>query len=356
MMDQRPLVVTTDDEMLADVLRIAAATGVEVLHSREPTARGSWRAASCVVLDIDQVPRALAAGLPRRDDVIAVARTAPDAASWDRCVRLGVRQTVLLQESESLLVELFARTLGVQDGDGRVIGVIGACGGVGASVLTAAVAVAAQRDGCPVLLVDGDRWGPGLDVVLGLEESGGVRWSDLAASVGRLPPDALHRALPGLAVARGEIPVLGFDRDAPSEIPVAVAEVVVESARRAGDTVVMDVPRVPTAAGDRVSELADLVVLVVPADVRGCFAAQRRAAPLVALGARVGLVVRGPSPGGLGADDISGILDLPLVATLRPQARLARDLELGRPPGADPGSPLGRAARAVLTAAVRGPG
>lgn len=352
-MDERPLVVTTDEEMLADVLRIAAATGVEVVHSREPTARGSWRAASCVVLDIDQVPRALAAGLPRRDDVIALARDAPDAAAWDRCVRLGVRQTVLLQESESLLVEVFARTLGHRDGDGRLIAVVGACGGVGASVLTAAVAVAAHRDSGPVLLVDADRWGPGLDVILGLEESAGVRWSDLAASVGRLPPDALHRALPALAVARGEIPVLGFDRDAPAEIPVAVAEVVVDSARRAGDCVVVDVPRVPTAAGDRIAEWADLVVLVVPADVRGCFAAQRRSAQLNDLGARVGLVVRGPSPGGLGADDISGILDLPLLATVRPQARLARDLELGRPPGADPGSSLGRAARAVLTAAVR---
>ncbi len=347
-MDNRPLVVTDDDDMLEDVLRIAAATGVEVLHSREPAGRGSWRSAQLVVIDVQQVPRAVLAGLPRREGVIALARVEPDSHLWEHCVRLGVQRTLLMQEAESHLVELLAGSFGETAADGRTIAVVGACGGSGSSVFAVAIAVAAHRSGHRVLLADCDRWGPGLDVILGVESDDGVRWSDLTAPAGRLAPETLHRALPGIAVARGRIPVLGFERSSAFDVPVAVVEVVVDSARRAGDVTVVDLPRVPTAASDRMAEVADLTVLVVPADVRGCFAAQRQVAHLTDLGARVGLVIRGPSPGGLGPDDISEVLGVPALAFMRPQARLIKDLELGRPPGSDPRSPLGRAARAVL--------
>ncbi|MGI8418985.1 MAG: septum site-determining protein Ssd [Nakamurella sp.] len=350
-MERRPLVITDDSELLDDVLRIAAATGVEVDHAREAPARGQWRAAPLIVIDVGKVPRAVLAGLPRRDGVIALARTEPDSRLWEHCVRLGVQRTLLLGEAEDYLVEMLAGSQGELTGDGRAIAVIGACGGAGASVLAAAVAVAVHRSGRPVLLADCDRWGPGLDVVLGIEEEDGVRWSDLAAPAGRLAPDTLHRALPAMAVARGQIPVLSFDRSSGQDVPVSVVEVVIDSARRAGDVAVVDLPRAPTPAGDRMAEIADLTVLLVPADVRGCFAARRQVVRLSDVGARLGVVVRGPSPGGLGADDIAEVLGVPLLAFMRPQARLVRDLELGRPPGADPRSPLGKAARAVVAAA-----
>lgn len=349
-MDNRPLVVTDDKRMLDDILRIAAATGVEMAHAGEPTARGSWRAARIVVIDLEQVPQAVSAGLPRRDGVIAVGREAPDEHLWDQCVRLGVQRAVLLHEAEDYLVEMLSGCIGETGSDGRTIAVIGACGGVGASVFAAALAVAAHRSGQPVLLADCDRWGSGLDVVLGLESEDGVRWSDLAAPAGRLAPETLHRAVPGIAMSRGHIPVLSFDRTSPDDVSATVVEVVVDSARRAGDLTVIDLPRVPTPAGDRMAEVADLTVLVVPADVRGCFAGQRQVAHLADLGARTGVVVRGPSPGGLGSDEIADVLGVPLLAFMRPQARLVRDLEHGRPPGSDPRSPLGKAARAVLAA------
>lgn len=94
--------------------------------------------------------------------------------------------------------------------------------------------------------------------------------------------------------------------------------------------------------------MADLTVLVVPADVRGCYGAARVVPRLVDAGARLGLVVRGPSPGGLGADDVASALGLPLLAGMRPEPGLARRLDAGDPPGANPKGPLARAAAAVL--------
>ena len=57
---------------------------------------------------------------------------------------------------------------------------------------------------------------------------------------------------------------------------------------------------IPDRSADRVLEQADLAVLVTPADVRGCWAAERVCAGSVEFGTRAGVVVRGPSPGGSG--------------------------------------------------------
>jgi hypothetical protein len=43
---------------------------------------------------------------------------------------------------------------------------------------------------------------------------------------------------------------------------------VLDAGRRAGETVVCDLPRYPTEAAVAALEVADLTVLVVPADVR----------------------------------------------------------------------------------------
>jgi secretion/DNA translocation related CpaE-like protein len=350
-MDDRPLVITGDDTVLDEVLRVAAAAGVEVSHSREPSNRVAWRAAPVVLIDALVVPAAVLARLPRRPGVIVVCSVEPDGAVWEQCVRLGVERTVVLGSDEAFLVDLLSEAGSDQPGGGRHIAVVGGCGGAGASVFACAVAVAAFAAGRSVLLADCDRWGPGLDVVLGLEADPGVRWSDLTAPTGRLVTAELHAALPRLPVPRGGVALLCHDRVIGREVSPGTVDVLLESGRRSGDVTVLDLPRHPGESADRAVEQADLTVVVVPADVRGCFASGRLVGRLTDLGANVGLVVRGPSPGGLGADDLAEALGVPLLASMRPQPGLAKDLEAGRPPGLDPRSPLGRAAAEVVRCA-----
>jgi hypothetical protein len=92
---------------------------------------------------------------------------------------------------------------------------------------------------------------------------------------------------------------------------------------------------------------------VTPADVRGCWAAERVSVRLLEIGCPAGIVVRGPSPGGLGAGDLAGALHLPLLATMRADPALPRDLEIGLALVAGSGRPLSRAAGRVLAAADR---
>jgi len=348
-MTDKPLIITDDELVLDDLLRVAAAAGVDVTHAREPESRALWRDASVVLLDSALVGRAVAAGLPRRPGVVVVAAGPPHSEPWELCVRLGVDRTVLLHESEETLIDLLSDAVLGGAGDGQCIAVLGACGGAGASVLASSIAFAAAATPEQVLLVDCDPWGAGLDVLLGIETEPGLRWGDLAAPSGRLHVDALRRALPGVTVRQGRVSVLCHGRTTVVDVNPDVLNVVLDAGRRMGAATVIDLPRQPGPVADRVLEQADLIVLVAPADVRGCWAADRVCARIRQFGTNAGVVVRGPSPGGLGAAELADVLDLPLLARMRADPSLPRDLEVGLALGADRRRPLAQAARAVLS-------
>ena len=80
--------------------------------------------------------------------------------------------------------------------NGCVVGVAGGSGGVGASVLVAALGVRAVTAGRTAVCVDGQRLGGGLDVTLGLEQERGLRWPDLAGVRGQVDGRELLRRLP----------------------------------------------------------------------------------------------------------------------------------------------------------------
>ena len=98
---------------------------------------------------------------------------------------------------------------------------------------------------------------------------------------------------------------------------------------------------------ETVLDAADLVVLVTSADVRSCAAAAALAPWVSAANPNAGVVVRGPSPGGLRAADVARIVGLPLLAAMRAQPGVAVSLEHG---GLQVRrrSPLAAAARRVL--------
>jgi hypothetical protein len=97
-----------------------------------------------------------------------------------------------------------------------------------------------------------------------------------------------------------------------------------------------------------------LVVLVTTADVRACAATTAAGSAVSAINPNVGLVVRGPSPAGMRSVDVARIVELPLLAAMRPQPNLAGMLDRG---GLRIGhrSPLAAAARRVLTVLAQHP-
>ena len=334
----RPLIVTADERVLDDLLRLAAAAGIEAdVVADAVAARSRWLAAPVVVVGDDQAERMLGLGPPRRQGVVVVCSEQPDTATWRRAVGLGAEHVVTLPSGEAQLVELFADVVdGGGPGQAVFVGAVGGRGGAGASVFASALAICGARQGLATMLVDADPYGGGLDLVLGAEHSGGLRWPDLAATRGRLGGSTLRGHLP----ERHGLTVLSWDRGGMLNVPADAVRAVVAAARRSWDLVVFDLPRRCDPATEELVGQCDRIMLVVPAEVRAIAAAGRVAAGLGGIAADIRVVVRGPAPSGLRARDISAALGLPVAAELDPEPGLPEALERGEPPARSGRGPL----------------
>ncbi len=333
--------VVVDDPVLSDrVRRVVAAAGRAVDVQTTIPDRAGWLGATTVVLSESAAADAVRRRHPRRPGIVVVSDGAPTTTAWQSAATLGTPHVLDLPDREADLMALVAAAP-ASDADGAVVTVIGGCGGAGASVFATALALTSARS-APTILVDADPCGGGLDLAAGVDDRPGLRWPDLVVG-GRIEARALHDALP----ARDRLAVLSAARGRTSDVDPAAVTAVLASARRAGELAVCDAPRSPGPEHHAAVEAADLVTVVVPATVRGSWAARTVVADLRRRTANVGLVVRGPAPGGLRAGDVERTAGAPVLATMRPERRLAAALDQG---GLvlRPRSPLAAAASAVL--------
>jgi secretion/DNA translocation related CpaE-like protein len=341
----RPLLSTADPDLLDDLLRLCAVAGVEAQVAHEvAAARTDWLSAPFVLLGDDVSQGALTAGLPRRADVVLVTRDRGDPRSWERAAQLGAEAVVVLPDAETWLVDRLAGAPAGPVTEAATVSVLGGRGGAGASTLACALAVRGAARG-RTLLLDGDPLGGGLDLVLGAEGVPGLRWPDLATATGVLSPSALVEALP----RPGGLTLLSWDRGPARPLPEEAVRSVLAGVRRSHELLVADLPRAGSApVVETVVAASDLVLLVVPAGVRAAAAAARVAAAVGAWTGDLRVVVRGPAPSGLTAEDVATSLGLPLAGWLRPEPGLAAALERGEPPGGSGRGPLAELSAALL--------
>ena len=332
-------------ELREAVERVAAAVGLRVVVSPAVLTRKTWSTVSAVVLDEPAARRC--EGMPRRAGLILVCGGEPCESTWQAAIAVGAQHMCALPAQEDLLTRNLADAAEQARGgagDGRVIAVVGGRGGAGASVFAAALAQTAA----PSLLVDLDPWSGGIDLLFDGESAPGLRWPDLSLQGGRLSWPAVRDALPN---HRG-VSVLSGTRSC-HEMDAGPVESILDAGRRGGVMVICDLPRRVTAAASTALECADLVVAIATCDVRAVASSAAMAPVLRAANSNVGLVVRGPSPGGLRAREVADVTRLPLLAAMRPEPMLSERLERG---GLRLGrrSALGVAARDVLVALHRG--
>ncbi|MFD4032795.1 septum site-determining protein Ssd [Streptomyces sp. NPDC058637] len=332
-----PLIVTEDVLLLDDLLRLCAAAGtVPEVHHGPPAQRSGWERAPMVLVGDDAASRCR--GAARRRGVMLVGRDQDDPQVWRRAVEIGAEYVLRLPESEGWLVDQIANAA---EGVGRpalTVGVMGGRGGSGASTLACALAVTAARSGRRTLLVDGDPLGGGIDVLLGGEESEGMRWPDFARSRGRVGGSALEESLPALHGLR----VLSWGRDNDVIVPPPAMQAVLAAARRLGGVVVVDLPRrVDESVAEALAQL-DVGLLVVPGELRAVAAAKRVAAAVGAVLEDLRVVARGPYTAGLDEQWVAQALGLPLVGDLPLESGLSAAQDRGLPPGGNSRSPLAR--------------
>ncbi|WP_327088204.1 chromosome partitioning protein [Nonomuraea sp. NBC_01738] len=338
----RPLVITEDQDLLDDLVRIAAAAGtqLDVAHLAAH-ARPYWNLAPVVVVGDDLAEAVAATAPPTRERVFLATRDPADPGTWRRCVAVGAKAVVDLPAAERRLVDEFADALDPSPRAGAVVCVVGGSGGVGASVLSTCLALKASSDGLRTLLIDADPLGGGLDTLLGHEESAGARWPDLVSREGRVSPGALQAALP----AFGELSVLSFDRGRLESIPVEAMRSVLEAGARGFDLVVADLPRQSTPAAAEALGRAGTTLAVVTADVRGVLAAAQVLSEVARHTADIRAVVR---PGVLTDETVASTLSIPCAGHLADHPRLTATLNRGQLPKLGPRTPLGALCTSLL--------
>ena len=96
---RRPLVVSTDEALLDDLLRVLAAAGAEPeLATGGPALRRAHREAALVLVGADALATPPVRALPRRPGVVVVGRTDPSPADWAVAVELGAERVAVLPE------------------------------------------------------------------------------------------------------------------------------------------------------------------------------------------------------------------------------------------------------------------
>ncbi|MFF1615833.1 septum site-determining protein Ssd [Amycolatopsis sp. NPDC058278] len=348
MTGERPLVIAADETVLDEILRVAAVAGCELDRAPDLTAAsGHWARAPLVVLDEEAVRHPPA--LPRRRGILLVCKGSPGPATWEHAFRSGVERVIALPDEESALAGAFADVVETPAAQpGLVLGVVGGRGGAGASVFAATLALAAAGDPGGALLLDCDPLSGGLDVLLGLEKTPGPRWPDVRLS-GRVSVSSLAATLPRRTHHGGSLPVLasGPEGNGPQAESLSA---ILSAGRRAGRTVVCDLPRTLGEASEEAVLRADLVLLVVPLEFRACLAAKKVLNRLSKLTARIGMVTCGHSKD----PDVhkAVLMGPPLMASMPPERGLWNALERAEFPTKRKG-PLAKTAAEVLAAARR---
>ncbi len=321
------LLVTGDAYLQEEARRIVAAAGGSLeLAADVGAAMHGWDGADVVLVgsDIRELP-------PRRQaPTVLLGRSAEGDGLWRLAAALGAERVAVLPEAANWLAE-YLSVYGSPEPGGFVIGIVGGCGGAGASTTAIWLAQAAAGDGISTLLMDGDPRGGGLELAITVEELAGLRWPDFAETRGSIDPVQFRDSLP----VAGGFAFLSWPgtREAFTTPDTGSVAAVMDAARRSFELVVVDIGRseecLRTFAWD-----CEKILLMTTAHLKPAVAAAHILNELPPLD--TALVVRRGGPSAVDAQLIAESLGLPLLGIL-PEIRgaaagteLGRLLELGR--------------------------
>lgn len=316
----RPLVVTSDEELLDELLHVAAAVAVEVTVAADALAAEHWWAsAPLVVVGADQLAGLSRGRLPARMGVLVVTSRGgvEGGVPWPAAQALGAEHVVLLPEARTWLGGRFAEHAAVATGPrmrAAVVAFVAGSGGSPSADVAVALALAARRQGSATLLV-GRR----------------VSADALADGGGSLRAPA--------RIGGGSLVVLSVDRAAPAGAAPAAMAAALHAGREGRDLVVADLGYGLDEASLLALTCADRAYLVVVAEVRACACASRVVAAVRRHCPDLALLVRSTGPRGLRPAEVATALGLRLAGVVPVQTPLEQGDQAG---------PVSRLGRTIL--------
>jgi len=289
-----------------------AADVLEAVHG--------WDNADVVLVgsDIRELPP------KRRAPTVLLGKATEGDGLWRLAASLGAERVAVLPEAAAWLAEHLSMS-GSPDPGGTVMGIVGGSGGAGATTMAIWLAQAAAGHGISTVLIDGDRWGGGLELAVSTDEKAGLRWPDFAETRGSIDPSQFRDSLP---VAGGFAYLSWPGTRDPVHIPDAGAvAAVVDAARRSFELILVDIGR----SGEGLGTLAwdcDRIMVLTKAQLTSAIAATRVLNELPPIDC--GLVIRGSGSTSVDAPTIAESLGLPFLGVLPEIRGVAAATELGR--------------------------
>ncbi|MGR0159308.1 septum site-determining protein Ssd [Paenarthrobacter nitroguajacolicus] len=333
------LLVSGDPFLQEEAKRIVAAAGGTLRTAMDVTeAVHGWDNADVVLVgsDIRELPPR------RRAPSVLLGRASEGDGLWRLAAALGAERVAVLPEAAAWLAEHLSMS-GSPEPGGTVMGIIGGSGGAGATTTAIWLAQAAAGHGISTLLIDGDRWGGGLELAVTADELPGLRWPDFAETRGSIDPSQFRDSLP----VAGGFAYLSWPGTRESvQIPAAGAvAAVIDAGRRSFELVLVDIGR----SGEGLGTLAwdcDRILLLTTAHLKSAVAAARVLNELPPIDA--GLLVRGTGTTSVDAPLIAESLGLPLLGVIPEMRGVAAGTELGRLLELGRRKPISRFAGSVL--------
>jgi secretion/DNA translocation related CpaE-like protein len=232
-----------------------------------------------------------------------------------------------------------------------LIGVIGGCGGAGASTLAVSLALAALGGGRRTILFDADPFGGGLEPLLALGtvcvEQSAAPDEVRAWPHGIYAPRRAYGAVPG--GPRPDLALVAWgSAEGRERIPVSAMRNALRILRAGADLVVVDLPRVIDDATQLVLAEATHTLVVAPVSERAAIATARLLPMLSIIGPGPQIVARLPSRDELTAREFAGLLGVPLAGVLRPNRGSLPKCPVGRQLGGRSSVSLAKLSRRLV--------
>lgn len=327
-----PIVVAVADPALhSEAIHIAAATGRKVIDAADDT-QLARHAPKAHALLIDDLRAPSLHPQPRGPNVFTVVADTAPAATREDVFALPAQAADVLRSIGALALAPAAHTA-----RGKVVAVLGACGGAGASVFSAVLC----RVAGDATLIDAHQFSGGLDLLLGLEATPGARWGDIDFTAGGAVSRAEMRG--ALPATEDDTALLTFPRTTvadPFRLSPEELNAVVHAAGTEGLTAV-DTPL--ALLPDR----CDLAVVVLRPELRAAAAAARIVAECNAAGVANALLLRQSSWASLEPAQVEGTAKASVIAQVQQVRGLTKQLDQSGLPAKLPRT-LARAAEAVL--------
>lgn len=309
------LVLTQDAQLISEIEKICAVTQAKVSF-KNSVIEDEVNSASTVLID-ERLDLNVS-----HPNVVVVTTGEPGPVIWQKAVSTGAKYVAFLPDARPwLLANLTPQT----NKTAHTIGVLGSSGGLGASLLTSLIAINFAQANQKVLLTELSTASGGLDVLWGIEDVKGMRWSHLSNDLSQFLVQDVMRSIPnvdGVSILSSDLTGISNEKSAIALLRALMSEV---------DVQLVDLPNPQSVCFQDLVGICDELVLLVGSSIKSISAANQIVNQFQQF-TKAKLIVRNLPGTNLTDLNIARTLGLPLIGQIPNEIKLVEHLEQGLSP------------------------